>query len=94
MSNENEISKTDAVSEEYIFQIKARCELATPGPWRSYLESRDQIAGSDFIQTGGEDIYLYGATIADKEFIAHARQDIPRLVGEVLRLRGLLRESD
>ena len=40
--------------------------------------------------TEGEDIYLTGATTADREFIAHARQDIPRLVEEVERLRKLL----
>lgn len=35
----------------------------------------------------GEDIELTGATNSDQDFIAHARQDIPRLLAEVERLR-------
>ncbi|MBR0831797.1 hypothetical protein JQ612_01230 [Bradyrhizobium manausense] len=69
--------------------IRARCEQATAGPWRSFIEKRDKISGPDFIQTGGEDIYLTGATIADHDFIAHARQDIPRLIAEIERLRAV-----
>jgi len=40
--------------------------------------------------TEDEDIYLTGATVADQDFIAHARKDIPKLVAEVERLRKLL----
>ncbi len=71
-------------------EIKKRCDEATPGPWKSYVEGREEMSGSDFIMTGGEDIYLTGATVADQDFIAHARQDIPKLVAEVERLRKLL----
>ena len=38
----------------------------------------------------GDDIELSGATKADQDFIAHARQDVPRLLDEIERLRGLL----
>jgi hypothetical protein len=48
------------------------------------------MSGSDFIMTGAEDIYLTGATTADHDFIAHARQDVPRLISEIDRLRKLL----
>ncbi len=73
--------------------MKARCDAATPGPWRSWIERRDHEAGSSFIQTGegtsrGPDIELSGVTAADQDFIAHARQDLPRLVAEVYRLRA------
>ena len=70
-----------------IAEITARCEQATAGPWKSWVERRDGISGSDFIETGGEDIYLTGATTADQDFIAHSRQDVPRLVAEVARLQ-------
>lgn len=33
--------------------------------------------------TDAEDIELLGATIADQDFIAHARQDIPKLLQEI-----------
>jgi hypothetical protein len=35
----------------------------------------------------GNDIELFGATVADQDFIARARQDIPRLIDEIERLR-------
>jgi hypothetical protein len=82
---------TDITDEEFA-AIKARCAAATPGPWRSYVEGRDHTSGSDFIMTGegnsrGRDIELSGATKADQDFIAHARQDVPRLAAEIERLR-------
>jgi len=76
---------------ERILEINARCESATAGPWRSYVEGRDHTSGSSFIRTGAADIELTGATEADHDFIAHARQDIPALIGEILRLREMLK---
>jgi hypothetical protein len=69
--------------------ILLRCEQATPGPWTSFIEGRDHTSGSSFIRTEADDIELSGATTADQDFIAHARQDIPRLLGEIARLRAL-----
>ena len=77
------------MSRDDLLRILARCNAATPGPWRSYLEGRDHTSGSDFIRTGGKgDIELSGATHADQDFIAAARQDLPLLIEEVFRLRG------
>jgi hypothetical protein len=56
------------------------------------------MSGDSFIRVGGldddePDMYVSRdsapASIADKDFIAHARQDIPRLLAEVGRLRDL-----
>ncbi|TRC81048.1 hypothetical protein FJV83_05505 [Mesorhizobium sp. WSM4307] len=76
-------------------EMEARAAMAQPGPWKSWIEGRDFLSGSNFIQIGagagrGKDIELSGATVADQDFIAAARQDIPRLVAEVRRLRGIL----
>jgi len=64
--------------------------------WRSYVEGRDHTSGSSFIKTGGtsrdEDIELSGATPADQEFVAHAREDVPLLLAEIEHLRRQLRE--
>ena len=79
-----------SVSDNDIVEIKKRCEQATPGPWKSYVEGRDHTSGDNFIMTAAEDIYLTGATVADQDFIAHARQDLPILVAEVERLRKLV----
>ncbi|OAI01502.1 hypothetical protein [Methylomonas methanica] len=81
----------DLLTDEELLAIKMRSEQATPQPWKAYVEGRDFLGGDSFIQTGGEDIYLTpGASVADHDFIAHARQDIPRLIAEVERLRKML----
>jgi len=86
MSNQNELS------DEELKAIRDRCEAATAGPWKSCIEGRDHESGSSFIMTSSEDIELSGATDADQDFIAHARQDVPQLVDEVARLRRRLKE--
>lgn len=81
-------------------EIERRCEAATPGPWRSFVEGRDHHSGDDFIRTAGlddgsPDMYVSLSTAdgtqpagpADLDFIAHARQDLPNLVA-ALRDRG------
>lgn len=83
------------LTDKEIAEIKKRCSAASSGPWISYVEGRDHTSGSSFIMTGegenrGEDIELTGATTADQDFIAHARQDIPALLNEIERLRNLL----
>lgn len=87
--------------------IERRAVAATPGPWVGWLESRQGIGGTSFIQlradtedddelyltriTGGPEVVGPTAnTDADIDFIAAARQDIPRLVDEVKRLREAL----
>lgn len=82
-----------ALTEDELRAMQARCDAATPGPWRSWVEGRDMDSGNSFIQTGegsrrGEDIELTGATHADQDFIAHAREDVPRLLAEIVRLKA------
>lgn len=74
-------------------EIRQRCEAASPAPWRSCVERRDHTSGSHFIMAGdtqnrSNDIELSGATIADQDFIAHARQDIPQLPDEIKKLKN------
>ncbi|MGL4318421.1 MAG: hypothetical protein ACRCTL_17620 [Pseudomonas sp.] len=76
------------ITEEELQQILTRCDKATPGPWHSFVEGRDHTSGSNFIQTFATDIEINGGTIADQDFIAYARQDIPRLVAEIAKLKG------
>lgn len=86
---------TTSLSELELQEIEARVAAAQTGPWKSWVEGRDFLGGSNFIQTGeganrGEDIEFSGATVADQDFMAAARHDIPRLIAEVRRLRALL----
>ncbi|TIP34058.1 MAG: hypothetical protein E5X76_17680 [Mesorhizobium sp.] len=74
--------------------METRAAAAQPGLWKSWVEGRDFDGGSNFIQIGsgaerGEDIEMSGATVPDQDFIAAARQDVPRLIAEVRRLRAL-----
>uniref|UniRef100_UPI003342CF4A hypothetical protein n=1 Tax=Castellaniella defragrans TaxID=75697 RepID=UPI003342CF4A len=83
------------MTEQQLREIEARCKAATAGPWVSCVEGRDHESGSNFIMTGprndrGPDIELSGATIADQEFMARARQDVPELLSEVCRLKAFL----
>lgn len=83
-------------------QIEARALAATAGPWESFVEGRDHFGGDNFIRIGGmddtaPDMYVslafpdhpsgVPAPPDDLDFIASARQDIPRLIEEVRRLR-------
>lgn len=71
---------------------------ATPAPWISIVEGRDQTSGSSFIMTGGEehrdyDIEICGIRIEDQDFIAMARNVLPDLIHELVRLRKILNDS-
>jgi hypothetical protein len=80
--------------------IEARCDAASPGPWKSFIEDRDHWSGDDFIRVSDRDeepeMYVSRATAQglqpasrqDLDFIAAARQDVPRLVAEIRRLRS------
>jgi hypothetical protein len=81
---------TGRLDDTELQEIQRRCQAATPGPWKAFIEGRDHESGSSFIQTAAADIELTGASVADYDFIASARQDIPRLLREVLTLRELL----
>jgi hypothetical protein len=69
--------------------IRARAEAATEGPWEWDGNDIDQCGtrwGSVVENTVSCMSYCYGGSVeqevkpADREFIAHARQDIPRLL--------------
>lgn len=75
-------------------EIKKRWEASTPGPWESFIEGRDHTSGSDFIRTSKNDIELSGASFADQDFIANAKQDIPRLIAEIELLWGITPDTE
>lgn len=82
------------LSEEELQQIRDRLAAATPGPW---------IHRQQFIETESQPHQLIGVTMQRQEqglaqlpgehnahFMAAARSDIPKLLDEIERLRGLL----
>jgi hypothetical protein len=89
------------IADRELDEIEQRAHAASPAPWEAFIEARDHTAGDDFIRIGGFDDaqpdmyiqhYLGASPVrvpdADLDFIAHARQDIPRLVAEIRRLRA------
>jgi hypothetical protein len=87
-----------SLSRSYLKEVRKRCEEATTAPWISSIEGRDHSSGDSVILRGSVgseiDLYLSGATVADQDFIAHARQDIPLLLEEIERLYKLLNNQE
>lgn len=90
---------SDAMTEAAPEGIRRRLESAAPGPWTSMVEGRDHTSGDSFIMVGppdrrAADFYLtrgtHPASAADQDFVAAARQDIPRLLREIQRLKSML----
>ncbi len=72
------------------------CNKATDAPWISYIEGRDFESGSSFIMTGGienrdYDIEFIKIKPNDQDFIAMARNVIPKLIEEINLLRAQIR---
>jgi hypothetical protein len=93
-----------SLSDAELDEIDRRCHAASKPPWESFIEGRDHWGGDSFIRIGSAeddepDMYvgraargkLLPAPDADLDFIAYARQDLPRLVAEVRRLRAARR---
>ena len=93
----------DEIPEDELNQMLARCEASLSSPWQSFVEGRDHFSGDGFIRAGGlddesPDLYVTLSYWDDNppkpasadvlDFIAAARQDVPRLIAEVRRLRA------
>jgi hypothetical protein len=78
------------MTEDDLQRIERLCAGAVEGPWKASFEGRDHWGGSNIVLTAGEDLDICGATAADLDFIASARQDVPRLLEEVRALRAEL----
>ncbi len=86
-------------------EIRARCSLATPGPWEYFeggtfvmhLDEPALVVCDVLLDAEMRDKLPRGHSQVNGQFIAHARTDVPallddneRLEGEVERLRELL----
>jgi len=74
--------------------IKARCDVATPGPWT--CDSLEGVRCVAIVEHEHPDLNRYvntqtgvgrSGTLEDGEFIAHTRVDVPALIAEIERLR-------
>ncbi|MEN9620768.1 MAG: hypothetical protein RL499_961 [Actinomycetota bacterium] len=85
------------MTDDDLGEIEERLNAASKGPWQPFVEGRDHLGGDNFIRVGGlddnePDMYVTRdsspASVADLDFIAHARQDVEKLLAEVRNLRG------
>ncbi|MCR6476582.1 hypothetical protein NU688_10475 [Variovorax sp. ZS18.2.2] len=85
--------KKNLFDEQRISEIQARATAAAPGPWKGMIEGRDHLSGSSCISRASGGIDLDGASDADIDFMANARQDVPYLISELRRLAALIDSS-
>ena len=82
----------EPLSNDELDKLEALSVAATPGPWVANIEERGGLAGESMIQLGlpgdsPSDMYVYHdretAPSADLDFIAAARNSMPRLIAEI-----------
>jgi len=71
------------LTDERLAEIEARCNAATPGPWKNVGGYCD-VCASDREKEANRQ--------ANAEFVVHARADVPDLLAEVRMLRALVGE--
>lgn len=77
------------MTEKELQEIKERCEKATPGPWGLDTWKNNLMV----IATANCKIVVASRMqIRDAEFIAHAREDIPKLLREIEELKKQIEE--
>jgi len=94
------LSATDEVQsrEVDLAELEARCKAATPGPWHVLS---DAAVACSWLNAASDDdqaaIALFDyrppeINLANAEFAAQVRDDVPRLIAEVRQLRARVRE--
>ncbi|MHC9291708.1 hypothetical protein ACRCUN_04530 [Mycobacterium sp. LTG2003] len=95
------MSEDEPISDAELSAMLDRADSASKAPWEAFIEGPGD-SFSSFIRVGGfdddeEDMYVSrdkaAASDADLNFIAAARQDVPRLVAEIRRLRHELAQA-
>lgn len=81
------------LTQDDLNMIKERAKKATPGPWYADDEKWPGNANLQYWFDTHYDGVGAAATKADAEFIANAREDIPKLVAEIERLREAIKTA-
>lgn len=85
------------ITSDELTQIKERADKAIVGPWffdvgrKERLDRRPAVIEHFDYEQGESFIHGDVASIEDAEFIAHSREDVPRLVAEVDRLQAYIK---
>ncbi|SET43222.1 hypothetical protein SAMN05216389_11154 [Oceanobacillus limi] len=81
------MTETKRLTDEQLAEIRERAEKAMEGPWRIGKQSPN---GAQNVGTMGGLLTAQTTDLDNATFIAHAREDIPKLVAEIERLRKQL----
>lgn len=80
------------LTEQQLTDIETRANAATPGPWELYEGYGPHfyayLRGSHLQGIGTLNFGDGEAADADREFVTHAREDVPALLAEIRRLKG------
>ena len=86
--------REEPLSDAELSELERLASQASPMPWVASVEGRDHTSGDDVILIGEpreEDMYVTRDTrpssAADLDFIAAARNLVPRLIAEIKRAR-------
>jgi hypothetical protein len=82
-------TKHKPITTDELADMKRRADGATEGPW----QVADTTDGAYILDDGDLIITANCERDNDAEFIASARTDMPRLIAEVERLRGIMRST-
>lgn len=89
-----ETGQTGGVDGAELERLESAARRATPAPWTARLEDEQPAGVGSFIELDGQDapdMYVWlgedFAPVAEVDLIANVRQDVPRLVMELRRLR-------
>jgi hypothetical protein len=95
------MNKNANMAKDKLEEIGKRVGASTPGPWEIHEKDNFPLEvqaickmGRYYIMTTDEGVYvdMYGDGLdADAEFIAHAREDIPRLLAYIKHLEDEIR---
>ncbi len=92
------MTRGSRLTSEDLEEIRERAEKATDGYWTADTET---WPGNDnlqhwvsYIDNHGSDGLCAAARSDDATFIAHAREDIPKLLAEIERLNDRLRDVE
>lgn len=76
--------------------IRERAEKATEGPWYYALNINEQTGEPDVLPhviSDTQEVISENMYDENAEFIAHAREDIPKLLAEVERLETAIQDA-
>lgn len=83
--------------EAYLKEVKQRADAATPGPWNIHV-GHDRFSSNPgpygaYMEFGNNCIVLV-SSLSEKttSFIAHSREDIPKLLSVIERMREAIEE--